>query len=84
MTVALQGEGRLATQGPIGPFGKTKLRICGNRGVTPDTAFRLSGFFGTTIDFWMRLQADIDMWDTLSTHGSEYGRIRPVARASNE
>jgi addiction module HigA family antidote len=31
-----------------------------NRAVTVDTALRLSRFFGTTPDFWTRLQASFD------------------------
>ena len=69
-------------------LGITRIRvneiIRGKRGVTTDTAFRLSRFFGTTVDFWMGLQADVDMWDTLQTHGSEYERIKPIAKAANE
>ena len=69
-------------------LGITRIRvneiIRGRRGVTPDTAFRLSKFLGTTVDFWMRLQADVDMWDTLSTHGNEYERIKPISHTANE
>lgn len=58
-------------------LGITRFRvneiIRGKRGVTPDTAFRLSKFFGTT-----------DMWDTLSTHGNEYERIKPISHTANE
>jgi antitoxin HigA-1 len=35
--------------------------ILGKRGVTADTAIRLSERFGTTPQFWMRLQADWDL-----------------------
>jgi addiction module HigA family antidote len=31
--------------------------IKGRRGVTADTALRLSRYFGTTPEFWMNLQA---------------------------
>ena len=36
--------------------------VLGKRGVTADTALRLSARFGTTPQFWMHLQAD---WDLL-------------------
>ena len=36
--------------------------VLGKRGVTADTALRLSARFGTTPRFWMHLQAD---WDLL-------------------
>ncbi|MDR3553248.1 MAG: HigA family addiction module antitoxin [Syntrophobacteraceae bacterium] len=69
-------------------LGITRIRvneiIRGRRGVTPDTAFRLSRFFGTTVDFWMGLQADVDGWDTLSTRGNEYELIKPISHTTND
>ena len=32
------------------------------RGVTPDTALRLSRVFGTSAEFWLNLQMDWDLW----------------------
>ena len=34
--------------------------IHGRRSITPDTAVRLSIFFGTSIEFWINLQAHYD------------------------
>ncbi|WP_186099512.1 HigA family addiction module antitoxin [Burkholderia gladioli] len=31
------------------------------RGITADTAYRLSRYFGTTPEFWLALQADYDI-----------------------
>src|SRR5947199_219891 len=31
------------------------------RGVTPDTALRLARYFGTTAEFWMKLQSTHDL-----------------------
>jgi len=31
------------------------------RGITPDTALRLSRYFGTTAQFWMNLQTNFDL-----------------------
>lgn len=42
--------------------------ILGKRAVTPDTAFRLAKFFKTTPEFWINLQMNVDMWDTLQSH----------------
>ena len=39
--------------------------ILGKRSITTDTAFRLAQYFNTTPDFWLGLQMDVDMWDTL-------------------
>jgi len=35
--------------------------IRGKRSVTPDTALRLSRFFGNSAEFWMTLQANYDL-----------------------
>ncbi len=50
----------------------------GKRAITPDTAFRLARFFDTTPEFWLGLQTDESLWDTLQAHGTEYEKIRPV------
>lgn len=64
-------------------LGITRVRIneiiLGKRSVTLDTAFRLSKFFNTTPDFWINLQVNVDMWDTLQLHKQEYDKIRSVA-----
>jgi addiction module HigA family antidote len=52
--------------------------IRGKRAITPDTAFRLARLFGTTPEFWIGLQIDLDLWDTLQVRGREYEKIRPV------
>jgi addiction module HigA family antidote len=35
------------------------------RGITPDTAIRLSKVFGTSVDFWLNLQIKTDLWKAL-------------------
>ncbi len=35
--------------------------ILGKRGITADTALRLSHYFGNSAHFWMALQADFDL-----------------------
>ena len=64
-------------------LGITRVRIneiiLGKRSVTPDTAFRLAKYFNTTPDFWINLQMNVDMWDTLQQHKSDYDKIRSVA-----
>jgi addiction module HigA family antidote len=35
--------------------------VLGKRGITADTALRLSRFFGTSPQFWMGLQSDYDL-----------------------
>jgi len=63
-------------------IGITRVRIneiiLGKRSVTPDTAFRLAKFFNTTPEFWVSLQSNYDMWNTLQKRKQEYETIRPL------
>jgi len=63
-------------------IGITRVRIneivLGKRSVTPDTAFRLAKFFNTTPEFWIRLQINYDMWNTLQKRKQEYETINPL------
>lgn len=52
--------------------------ILGKRSITPDTASRLAKFFKTTPEFWINLQMNVDLWDTLQTHQNEYEQIRSL------
>ena len=60
-------------------IGVTRVRIneivLGKRAITPDTAFRLAKYFNTTPDFWIGMQLDVDMWDTLQQFKDEYEKI---------
>lgn len=41
--------------------------ICNNkRAVTADTALMLSTVFDTTVDFWLNLQRQTDVWEALN------------------
>jgi addiction module HigA family antidote len=68
-------------------LGITRVRIneiiLGKRAITSDTAFRLAQFFYTTPEFWLELQMDVDMWDTLQAHEREYKKISPVNKDTN-
>jgi addiction module HigA family antidote len=48
--------------------------IIGKRGVTADTAIRLSERFGMTPQFWMHLQGDWDLHVALNARGAAAGR----------
>ena len=52
------------------------------RTITPDTAFHLTRCFDTTPEFWLGLQTDMSLWDTLQAHGHEYEKIKPVKTAA--
>jgi antitoxin HigA-1 len=51
---------RLAKETGI-PQTRVSAIINGRRGITADTALRLSHFFGNSAKFWMGLQADFDL-----------------------
>jgi addiction module HigA family antidote len=56
--------------------------VNGKRGVTPDTALRLSKLFGTTPEFWLNGQRNWDLWHTLqSDEARDLDAIEPLAVA---
>jgi antitoxin HigA-1 len=48
------------------------------RGITPDTALRLSRFFGTTEQFWLNLQNAYEVNQVRSERAQELKRIKPL------
>lgn len=52
--------------------------IKGRRGITADTALRLSRFFGTSAKFWLGLQEDYDLENELREKEEEINKIRKV------
>jgi addiction module HigA family antidote len=56
--------------------------INGRRGVTPDTALRLSRLFGTSAEFWLNGQRNWDLWHALhAVEAHELESIEPVSLA---
>ncbi|MFZ3265088.1 MAG: HigA family addiction module antitoxin [Terriglobales bacterium] len=54
------------------------------RGISADTALRLSRFFGTSEHFWLNLQSAYELSRVKSEHAAEIERIKPrAAIASN-
>jgi len=52
--------------------------VNGKRGVTADTALRLSKVLGTTPELWLSLQMAVDLWETRKiAHLSKLKVIRP-------
>jgi addiction module HigA family antidote len=45
--------------------------IHGKRGVSPDTALRLSKVFGTTPEFWLNGQRNWDLWQALHSETAD-------------
>jgi len=56
--------------------------VRGKRGVTPDTALRLATVTGMSVEFWLGLQQDWDLWHATRTRRSaEIARLTPLASA---
>ena len=54
--------------------------VNGKRGITPDTALRLSRLFGTSPEFWLNGQQNWDLWHAMrSPEASDIDRIKPIA-----
>ncbi len=58
------------------PIQRINELVRGKRGVTPETAWLLSGAFGTTPDFWVNLQTAHDLAVTRPAT-----KIKPLAKA---
>ena len=56
----------LATKMKV-PTNRVNELVRGKRGITADTALRLSDIFGTRPQFWLALQANWDLWHALRT-----------------
>ena len=53
--------------------------VKGRRGVTPDTALRLSALFGTSPEFWLNGQRNWDLWHAMRAPSAKaIKRIRRV------
>ena len=50
--------------------------------VTPGMALRLSRLFGSTPDFWLRMQLAHDLWREQRALAAELAAIEPVERAA--
>ncbi len=50
--------------------------VNGRRGVTPDTALRLARLFGTTPEFWLNGQRNLDLW--LAMNSPETAKIEEI------
>ena len=53
------------------------------RGISADTAVRLSRFFGTTEQFWLNLQAAFEISRVKAERGDDIEKIQPRAAAAN-
>ena len=56
--------------------------VNGDRGITADTALRLSRYFGTSPEFWLNLQAHYNLSVAKRTRGQKIEREVPVMTAA--
>ncbi len=56
------------------PTNRITSILKGERGVTADTALRLSIFFGTTAEFWLNLQQAYDLKVAIKKNGKRIKR----------
>ena len=49
-----------------------------NRGITADTALRLSLYFGNSAKFWLGLQDDFDLEEALKNKQNELNKIKKI------
>ena len=62
------------------PHSRVTTIIHGRRSITPDTALRLSRYFGTSAEFWIGLQNEYDLRKTRAESGAAIAaQIQPLA-----
>lgn len=49
--------------------------VRGKRGITADTALRLSRYFGNSAQFWIGLQSGHDLW--LAARSNSWSKVKP-------
>lgn len=52
----------------------------GKRGITADTALRLSRYFGNSPQFWTGLQSGHDLW--VAAQGRSWNKVKPRDQAA--
>ena len=62
------------------PHSRVTAIIRGRRSITPDSALRLSRYFGTSAEFWIGLQQEFDLRKARAESGAEIdSQVRPLA-----
>lgn len=60
------------------PATRTHEILKNNRGITADTAIRLSKYFGNSAKFWMGLQDDYDLEEAQISKQKEIEKIKTI------
>lgn len=66
---------RELAEGILVPYQRVNELVNGRRGVTAETALRLSRFFGTTPGFWLNLQ---QRWDLYHAREREFQVLEKI------
>lgn len=61
------------------PQTRTSAILKGLRGITADTALRLSLYFGTSAKFWLGLQDDFDLEEIQKVKQDELKKIKKIS-----
>lgn len=61
------------------PLNRVNELVRGKRGITPETALLLAGYFKNSAEFWMNLQTAHDLTRVLQETRKSGARKRPVA-----
>lgn len=61
------------------PYQRINEIVNERRGVTPSTALRLAKYFGTSADFWMKLQLRWELYHAKKSEADEIETIQPLA-----
>ena len=48
------------------------------RNLSPEMCLKLGRLFGTTPQFWMNMQAKVDIWNSLELHHAEIEAVQPL------
>ena len=56
--------------------------VLGKRAITPDTAMRLSTYFGTSAEFWMNLQTSYDLRVLSRKNAAIYNKLPQASAAA--
>lgn len=54
--------------------------VRGKRGITADTALRLSRYFGNSAEFWIGLQSGHDLW--VAAKKKAWNKVKPREKAA--
>lgn len=54
--------------------------VRGKRGITVDTALRLSRYFGNFAQFWIGLQSGCDLW--VAARSKSWNKVKPREKAA--